>query len=100
MEQCYYRVAQEALENVIRHAHATRVSVALRQGEGQLVLEVSNDGRGFAEASTPPQNRLGIKGMHERADLVGGTLKVESRVGEGTTVRLTMESKDDSGAYM
>jgi signal transduction histidine kinase len=100
VEQCYYRVAQEALENVIRHAHATRVSVALRQDRGQLILEVSNDGRGFAEASTPSQNRLGIKGMHERAGLIGGTLIVESREGEGTTVRLTMENIDDSGAHM
>jgi signal transduction histidine kinase len=88
VEQCYYRVAQEALENVIMHANAQRVSVSLRQAEGRLTLEVSDDGLGIAGEATGSEGRLGIKGMRERAELIGGTLEVESRSGQGTTIRL------------
>ena len=88
VEQCYYRVAQEALENVIVHANAQRVSVSLRQAEGRLTLEVSDDGLGFTGEATGSEDRLGIKGMRERAELIGGTLEVESCSGQGTTIRL------------
>jgi two-component system sensor histidine kinase UhpB len=88
VEQCYYRVAQEALENVIMHANAQRVSVSLRQAEGWLTLEVSDDGLGFTGEATGSDDRFGIKGMRERAELIGGTLGVESHSGQGTTIRL------------
>lgn len=89
VEQTYYRVAQEALENVARHADALRVRVSLRQTEGQLVLEVSDDGTGFAaDEADASEDQLGLRGMRERAELIGGTLEVESREGQGTTIRL------------
>jgi signal transduction histidine kinase len=88
VKQVYYRVAQEALENVVQHASASQVSVSLRHSSGQLILEVSDDGVGFAEESIISCDQLGIKGMQERADLIGGTLEVESQVRQGTTIRL------------
>jgi two-component system sensor histidine kinase UhpB len=82
-----YRVTQEALNNAARHSEAQRVEVRLRREEsGGVVLEVSDDGRGFAFDES--QRGLGIGGMRERALLVGAELTIESRPGAGTTVRL------------
>jgi two-component system sensor histidine kinase UhpB len=84
-----YRVAQEALSNATRHSGAASVGVRLRRDAGGgVALEVSDDGRGFAFDEA--ERGLGIAGMRERALLVGGELTIESRPGEGTTVRLTL----------
>jgi two-component system sensor histidine kinase UhpB len=84
-----YRVAQEALSNAARHSGARRIAVRLaRREDGGVELEVSDDGRGFAFAKS--EGGLGIAGMRERALLVGGDLKIESRPDHGTTVRLTV----------
>jgi signal transduction histidine kinase len=93
VEQCIYRVAQEALENVLRHANATTVSVALRRAEGRISLTVSDDGEGFTETGGPRAGQYGLRGMQERADLVGGALSVVSQPGRGTVVRLDYEEK-------
>lgn len=86
-----YRVAQEALSNAARHSGARRVEVRLRRNDGGgVVLEVSDDGRGFAFDES--QRGLGIAGMRERALLIGADLSIESRPGAGTTVRLTVPS--------
>jgi signal transduction histidine kinase len=89
VEQCYYRVAQEALENVLKHAAAQHIAVSLRQEAGQLVLEVSDDGCGFPVTDVAVDGRLGIKGMRERAELIGAVLEIDSAPGEGTVVRLS-----------
>ena len=82
-----YRVAQEALSNAARHSGAERIEVRLRRSEDDgVVLEVSDDGRGFGFDES--QRGLGIGGMRERALLIGGELTIESRPGAGTTVRL------------
>ena len=85
-----FRIAQEALHNALRHAgpHA-RIAVALRCEPGLLELTVSDDGAGF-EASAPASrsHRLGLTTMAERARAAGGTLRIESQPGAGTTVRL------------
>src|SRR5256885_1117328 len=81
-----YRVAQEALANVARHAGATRVEVDLTTRNGGIDLCVRDDGRGF-DATLPPSG-LGLEGMAERARLVGGELSVYSSAGRGTTVTL------------
>src|SRR2546423_4788583 len=78
-----YRVAQEALANVARHARATRVDVDLTTRDGGIDLCVRDDGRGF-DATLPPSG-LGLEGMAERARLVGGGLSVYSSAGRGTT---------------
>lgn len=83
-----YRVAQEALANASRHSDAERVEVRLRRSEGGVLLEVADDGRGFAFEQS--ERGLGINGMRERALLVGAELTIESRPDEGTTVRLSV----------
>ena len=84
-----YRVAQEALSNAARHSGAGRIEVRLgRDGDG-AELEVADDGRGFAFEES--QRGLGIAGMRERALLIGGDLTIESRPGNGTTVRLRVD---------
>jgi signal transduction histidine kinase len=83
------RVAQEALQNALRHAHASHVTVRLRADDGALLLEVEDDGVGFdARARGLRSTRLGLTSMEERARRVGGRLRIESTPGEGTRVRL------------
>jgi PAS domain S-box-containing protein len=90
VETALYRVVQEALTNVLRHAKARRVSLVLQRFPDQVVAVVEDDGVGFdAESVTAPAEdggRLGVLGMQERMALVGGTLTVESATGGGTTV--------------
>jgi two-component system sensor histidine kinase UhpB len=81
-----YRVAQEALTNAARHSGATRIAVGLRRSGDGVELEVADDGRGFAFEQS--ERGLGIAGMRERALLIGAELTIESRPGEGTTVKL------------
>jgi two-component system, NarL family, sensor histidine kinase UhpB len=83
-----YRVAQEALSNAARHSDAARIDVNLRRDGRGVVLTVADDGDGFAFDRS--ERGLGIAGMRERALLVGGELTIESRPGQGTTVRLTV----------
>jgi len=88
-ETAVYRIVQEALTNVARHADATQVSLVLDWGERELRLVVEDDGCGFdtlASRFEDGRRRLGIAGMHERARLVGGSLELESAPGEGTSL--------------
>jgi signal transduction histidine kinase len=82
-----YRVAQEALTNVARHAQASRVKVTLAGGEGELLLSVADDGRGLDERAAGPR-ALGLLGMKERAAMLGGGLRLSPREGGGTVVEL------------
>jgi two-component system sensor histidine kinase UhpB len=86
-ELVVYRVAQESLWNIVRHAEATTARIALEAGDGVLVLSVSDDGRGIGRGS---QAGTGIEGMRERALLVGASLRIDSEPGEGTHVRLVV----------
>jgi len=91
-ELTVYRVAQEALSNVVRHAQATHVTVSLRFGE-QVVLTVTDDGRGIpasGSAAADSRSGLGLIGMRERVSLVGGSLEVQARSPHGTRVRATV----------
>jgi two-component system sensor histidine kinase UhpB len=81
-----YRVAQEALSNAARHSGAGRIEVSLRRAGDGVELDVGDDGSGFAFERS--ERGLGIGGMRERALLIGAELTIESRPGEGTTVRL------------
>ena len=85
-----YRIAQEALTNVARHSHATRVDVSLRTAGDLLSLAVEDNGQGFEPGELSSSKGLGVLGMRERAELIGGTLAIRSRPGEGTSVRLTV----------
>jgi PAS domain S-box-containing protein len=81
-----YRIAQEALTNVVRHAQASCVNVVLQRQNGTLALAVSDNGQGFNPAGLSDREGLGLLGMRERASLVGGDLEVNSEVGQGTRV--------------
>jgi signal transduction histidine kinase len=84
-----FRIAQEALQNALRHAQAARIEVRLEDGGGRLLLTVADDGRGFDPAAPVLRSRrLGLTSMEERASELGGCLSVESQPGSGTTVRL------------
>jgi signal transduction histidine kinase len=77
---------QEALSNVKRHAHASIVSVILELQQQFVTVIVEDNGRGFDVQAASESNLLGIIGMRERLELLGGTLEVESEPGAGTTV--------------
>ncbi|MEN3336221.1 MAG: hypothetical protein V7641_5586 [Blastocatellia bacterium] len=90
VETTLYRVVQEALTNVLKHAQASRVSVILRATADNVLVIVEDNGEGFdAEFTRPaldPHYRLGLVGMRERVLLVNGTLNIESAPGHGTTM--------------
>jgi len=94
-DQCVYRVAQEALENVVYHAQATRVDVSLKLEDGVLCLTVRDNGLGFDPESAGWAERFGLRGMQERARMVGGQLNLQSSPQAGTTVVLTLKVRDD-----
>ncbi|MCC5806466.1 MAG: histidine kinase [Opitutales bacterium] len=95
-----YRVAQAALTNVAEHADATRVEVDIRQTQRSVSMEISDDGKSFNVKETlhgTKFNRLGLIGMRERVEMVGGKFKIASSRGKGTTVRVTVPcAKTDS----
>jgi signal transduction histidine kinase len=88
IEQCVYRIAQEAVTNVVNHSQAKNMMVKLEYIEGKVSLEVRDDGVGFNPESDLQAGHFGLVGMHERAQVMGGTLTVTSRPGEGTSVLL------------
>jgi signal transduction histidine kinase len=85
-----YRVAQSALANAAQHAHATRVNVSIRKSPGAIRMEIRDNGTGFEVERVlfaKRHKRLGLLGMRERVEMVGGTFAVESAPGRGTTIR-------------
>jgi signal transduction histidine kinase len=85
LESALYRVVQEALTNVVKHAGAEKVRLLLRESEGRIEILVRDDGSGFQTSS--PTDGFGLLGMRERVQLAGGQLDVRSRRGEGTELR-------------
>jgi signal transduction histidine kinase len=85
VETTLYRIVQEALTNVAKHADARRLSVTLLRKAGSVVVIVEDDGKGFDPGATGADG-LGLTGMRERLALVGGTLKIEASAGAGTTI--------------
>lgn len=97
VEQCIYRVAQEAIANVGYHAEASYIKVSLNKTNQWVILTIEDDGRGFHWNEVDRAEHFGLKGLQERAEMVGGLLEVDSIVNQGTTVCLRIEVKDDSG---
>ena len=81
-----FRIVQEALTNVARHASATRAAIRVMRLDGQLVVEISDDGRGITTDEATATRSFGVLGMEERARMFGGTVRVEARAPRGTTV--------------
>ena len=93
-EQSLYRIAQEALENVVRHANANSISLRLAQEGSSLCLSIADDGDGFDIKDPTVSERLGVRGMVERAALAAGSIQVQSQPGGGTVVHFTVEVPD------
>jgi signal transduction histidine kinase len=98
VEGALYRIAQEALTNVAKHAGAASVSVELTNEGGAVVLAIEDDGAGFVPGSPEASGGHGLPGMRERVELLGGTLKLASEPGKGTKLRVELPaaSAEDS----
>jgi signal transduction histidine kinase len=92
VETALYRIIQEALTNIVKHADASRVSILLTQRDGTVVAVLEDDGSGF-ETSAIRTDGLGLVGMRERVGLLGGKLRIESTPGSGTTVHAEVPSR-------
>ncbi|MBI5034039.1 MAG: PAS domain S-box protein [Chloroflexi bacterium] len=86
VETTLYRIVQEALTNILRHAQASRVQIILEQSPDRLLLTIDDDGVGFDYQQAIHSGRLGLLGMKERVDMLTGILRVDSTPGEGTTL--------------
>ncbi len=97
-----FRIFQETLTNVARHAKATRVEVVLQKQRDRLVLLVHDNGRGFDQADPSLSKSLGLLGMRERAAILGGQVDISSAPGKGTTVTawIPLPSPEESGAIL
>ncbi|MBA2556460.1 MAG: hypothetical protein H0V12_03795 [Chloroflexi bacterium] len=92
MEDALYRIAQEAVHNVVKHASATSACIRLSAEDGSVRLTVDDDGSGFVEADVP-RGHLGLAGMRSRAEQLGGRLLVSSRRGEGTVIEVCFSQR-------
>jgi PAS domain S-box-containing protein len=95
-----FRIFQETLTNVARHAKATRAEVVLQKQRDRLVLLIHDNGRGFDQADPSLSKSLGLLGMRERAAIMGGQVNISSAAGKGTTVTawIPLPSREESGA--
>ncbi|NLG85181.1 MAG: sensor histidine kinase [Firmicutes bacterium] len=91
VEEGLYRIAQEALNNILKHAQATQVTVRLVRQGGAVIMEIADDGVGFDPLKGEGQGGLGLSGMAERAAALGGRLSIESAPGGGTVVRVEVK---------
>ena len=101
VELALYRIVQEALNNVVRHANASKASLQVTFDPDEIMLEVSDDGSGFQVPKTAtdlaPRGHFGLLGMRERAELIGARLEVDSAVGRGTKLRVRMPLRTRTG---
>jgi signal transduction histidine kinase len=88
LETAFYRIVQELLTNVIRHAQATTVSILVQQSRREWRLTVTDDGVGFDVAALSPLGGFGLRGIRERVEILAGHVEISSRVDSGTTVQV------------
>jgi signal transduction histidine kinase/ligand-binding sensor domain-containing protein len=96
IEQEFFRIAQEALNNALKHAAASSVVVYLRRENGSIEMEIVDDGVGFDPQSLPDRGGMGLKNIRERAERLGGAVDIRSNPGEGTRIKVTIEDFDDA----
>ena len=89
-----YRIAQEALYNVAKHAEASEVRIELSCGQGRTRLRISDNGNGFGPGSVPASH-MGVRIMRTRAESVGAKFRIESRIGHGTQITVTVDAVND-----
>jgi signal transduction histidine kinase len=95
-----YRIVQEGLNNVVKHASATEVEIRLQRSGARAVLTIKDNGRGFPLAgrtATAAQGGFGLTGMAERANLLGGELHLQSEVGKGTLMTVVITNPSEPG---
>jgi two-component system sensor histidine kinase UhpB len=103
LETTLYRIAQEAITNVVRHADATLVTIALKRENSHICLQIEDDGCGF-DAGVPVQRNepvmhMGLLGIRERAQLVGGRVEVTSQIAQGTRLAISLPLTDSGAAH-
>lgn len=98
VETALYRVVQEAMTNVVRHAQATRVDLLVEHRGDRVLVMVEDNGVGFVPDRVDPEEHFGLLGIRERAEAVGGTLTLESKPGAGATVVMEVPSADPNPA--
>jgi len=91
---CLYRTTQEALENIVRHAGAEKVSVMMAGKDARISLRIKDDGAGFNPDAVADEN-LGLRGMRERVEMLGGEFSISSQPDKGTTLNATLKRDDD-----
>lgn len=94
IETALFRIVQEALTNVALHAQATRVDVLITRTNRRVSAIVEDDGVGFVAASTVTEEQLGLFGMRERVEMLGGTFTIESSPGKGTVIKAEVPCND------
>jgi PAS domain S-box-containing protein len=88
LSNAYFRICQEALTNIVKHAEASRVVIRVIQGQGQLSLTVTDNGKGMVNENLENPFSMGLLGMRERANLIGAQLRIESNKDKGTSIQI------------
>jgi signal transduction histidine kinase len=91
---CLYRITQESLRNIIKHARATQVHVSLTGGKDMIQLLIKDNGSGFNPSQLPREPRLGLVSMRERVRLIQGEIIIRSQLGQGTVIEIKAPLKD------
>ena len=100
VEQCIFRIAQEGLENIVRHAGASHIKMSLKYSGKKLHFNLEDDGAGFNTRKKAGEEKHGIQGMRERVSKNGGIFKISSNKDKGTQIRAEFEVPDDSRSAM
>ena len=98
VEQCFYRIVQESLTNAVQHAGARKIRLVLTKRDGMLRLDISDDGSGFDPHQIDQDSQFGLRGMRERAEMIGARFTLDSAQGQGTRIALIHGGKHDSTA--
>jgi PAS domain S-box-containing protein len=91
-----FRIFQESLTNITRHAEATKIIIELKEIDGNLILSVKDNGKGLTEEQIENSSSFGIMGMRERVKYLGGDIKIDSRINGGTSVMISIPVKGDN----
>lgn len=94
MAICFFRICQESLTNVSKHANASRVVIELNKQTTGLYMKIADNGKGIANKRLENPFSMGLLGMRERANLIGGNLSIDSKEGKGTTIQLRVNRTD------
>jgi signal transduction histidine kinase len=89
-----FRIFQECLTNIARHAMATKVDISLRRSGGELLLQIKDNGKGFNTKKVMEKKTLGLIGMQERTKIIHGNINIHSKPGNGTTIDLSIPEKE------